>query len=119
MIGNPFGVAGHLLPRSGCRPESGVAASAHLGTAMTRSRLFLVAFALVAVGVGAFFLVRYLNKSPGTTNTLIPGTAQTRKVAVEVPALRFADVTEKSGARFRHFGRATPQKLLPETMGGG
>jgi hypothetical protein len=86
---------------------------------MNRSRIGVLLALLAVVGVGAFLLVRYFNKSPGTTNTLNPGTAQTRKAVVEVPALKFTDVTERSGVRFRHFNGATPQKLLPETMGGG
>lgn len=33
--------------------------------------------------------------------------------------LTFTDVTDQAGLRFRHTSGATPQKLLPETMGSG
>jgi enediyne biosynthesis protein E4 len=85
---------------------------------VTRSRLVPLLVALVAVGVGAFFAVRYLNKSPGQRTTFNPGKAHTRAVA-DVPAIKFTDVTEASGVRFKHTNGATPQKLLPETMGSG
>jgi hypothetical protein len=35
------------------------------------------------------------------------------------PPVRFTDITDTSGIRFRHFSGATPRKLLPETMGAG
>jgi hypothetical protein len=35
------------------------------------------------------------------------------------PAVRFADVTERSGVRFVHSSGASSKKLLPETMGSG
>jgi hypothetical protein len=33
--------------------------------------------------------------------------------------VRFTNVTDKAGIRFSHFNGATPEKLLPETMGSG
>src|SRR4051794_34859078 len=36
-----------------------------------------------------------------------------------VPTVRFTDVTESAGIRFRHVNGAAGKKLLPETMGGG
>jgi hypothetical protein len=75
-------------------------------------------FVLAAISVGAFFLVRWLGKSPGVGKPHIPGTAIVRQPK-EVPAVNFTDVTGTSGIRFKHENGATPQKLLPETMGGG
>src|SRR5689334_18580681 len=86
---------------------------------MKRSRVGMLLALLILVGVGAYLVVLYFNKSPGTTNIFNPRPAETRKAAAEVPAVRFVDVTDKSGVRFHHFNAATPQKLLPETMGGG
>lgn len=37
----------------------------------------------------------------------------------EVPIVRFTDLTARAGIRFRHTNGATPNKLLPETMGSG
>src|SRR5258708_514887 len=85
---------------------------------MTRFRCFVIALVLVAAGVGGFYLYRWLTKSPGQATQLKSGDAHVRIIA-DVPAIRFVDVTEKSGINFRHFNGATPQKLLPETMGGG
>jgi len=83
------------------------------------SRLTVIVVVLiVAAGVGGYAAYRYLNKSPGTTGSIDPGRPEVRAHR-EVPAIRFTDVTEKSGIRFKHFNGATPQKLLPETMGGG
>jgi enediyne biosynthesis protein E4 len=83
-----------------------------------KSRIFIAIIALIGVGVGVYFLVHWLNKSPGNVTPHDPGPAITRQVA-EVPAIRFTDVTPGSGIKFKHENGATPQKLLPETMGGG
>lgn len=37
----------------------------------------------------------------------------------EPPSVRFTDVTEAAGIRFKHVNGAAGDKLLPETMGGG
>jgi hypothetical protein len=37
----------------------------------------------------------------------------------DAPGVRFTDVTESAGLRFRHTNGATGRKLLPETMGSG
>ena len=36
-----------------------------------------------------------------------------------IPQVRFTDITALAGIRFEHFGGATGEKLLPETMGSG
>lgn len=36
-----------------------------------------------------------------------------------LPRIPFTDVTDSAGVRFEHFGGATGEKLLPETMGSG
>ncbi len=38
---------------------------------------------------------------------------------VRFPDVRFVDVTDRAGIRFRHVSGATGRKLLPETMGSG
>src|SRR5262245_10795776 len=85
---------------------------------MLKSRVLAAVIVLLAAGAGGFFLVKYLNKSSAGAGHIDPGTAQQRK-AIDVPRVGFTDVTEKSGVHFRHTNWATPQKLLPETMGGG
>jgi hypothetical protein len=73
---------------------------------------------VVAIGVGAFFLAKWLNKPKEHVAPHNPGPAITRHMA-DVPAIRFTDVTLSSGVSFKHENGATPFKLLPETMGGG
>jgi hypothetical protein len=43
----------------------------------------------------------------------------TGPVSLPIPAVRFADITEAAGIRFRHCNGAIGKKLLPETMGSG
>jgi hypothetical protein len=64
---------------------------------------FLVASLLL--GVGVFLVCGWF--WPATPDPLA------------VPKVRFTDVTEAAGIRFRHFNGAAGQKLLPETMGSG
>ncbi len=45
--------------------------------------------------------------------------ASSKPVADEAPAVVFTDVTEKAGIHFQHVNGASPEKWLPETMGGG
>jgi hypothetical protein len=86
---------------------------------MSRYRLVAAVIVFAVAGVGGFFLVKYLNRSPGQQVTHQPGAAEKRHSSVDVPAVRFIDVTDPSGVKFVHSSGATPQKLLPETMGGG
>jgi hypothetical protein len=41
------------------------------------------------------------------------------RVAIKVPEVTFADVTEQANIAFEHYNGAAGSKLLPETMGGG
>src|SRR4051794_14438894 len=84
---------------------------------MTSTRLVLLAAALatLAGGIGAYFL---LKKRAEETATIKPPEAHKRTTA-EVPTVRFTDVTAKSGIAFYHTNGYTPNKLMPETMGGG
>jgi enediyne biosynthesis protein E4 len=51
------------------------------------------------------------------TQLTAPAAAQTK--AVELPSVKFTDVTKEAGIDFVHFNAASPEKLLPETMGSG
>ncbi|MBA4191642.1 MAG: CRTAC1 family protein [Planctomycetaceae bacterium] len=82
-----------------------------------RRSIAVVGFIVVAVGVG-FGVYRFLDKPTAAPTPLTPGTPHLR-AAVEVPTVRFTDVTRESGVAFRHENGAFGKKLLPETMGGG
>src|SRR5437879_5324319 len=38
---------------------------------------------------------------------------------IQIPQVRFTDITDKAGIRFRHTNGSFGKKLLPETMGSG
>ncbi len=50
---------------------------------------------------------------------LIPGSTTPAEGRAPFPDVRFVDVTERAGLRFRHVSGAAGRKLLPETMGAG
>jgi len=86
---------------------------------MLKSRLlFPTIVLLAAAGIGAFYLVKWLNKPKEIVTPIEPGKPRVR-ATIEVPDIRFTDVTGPSGVLFKHTNGATPNKLLPETMGGG
>jgi hypothetical protein len=70
--------------------------------------------ALLAVLMGgAFLLHRYLHPTDDDSGR------PDGKEALPVPAVRFTDITQAAGIRFRHVNGAAGKKLLPETMGSG
>ncbi|MBI4606406.1 MAG: CRTAC1 family protein [Planctomycetes bacterium] len=85
-----------------------------------RGALAAFALVLIAVAGGAVLWHRLSRPSqaayipaPEKPAELVPQTGAAR---VEV---RFVDITEAAGIRFRHTNGARGKKLLPETMGGG
>ncbi len=72
---------------------------------------------LAAGGVLAFLLPGWMKPPPQTGSVTIDPTKP--PADVPVPPVRFTNVTDKAGIRFRHVNGATPEKLLPETMGAG
>src|SRR5437762_7824528 len=85
---------------------------------MTRTQIILVSAVVVAAAAGGYGVYLWLHKPAVTGTPLTPGARRARGAGV-VPAVRFTDVTVPSMVHFRHENGATPQKLLPETMGGG
>jgi hypothetical protein len=88
---------------------------------MRRVRLRWLVFGLLLTGgavAGIYSLKRYLDPSKGIGGTPEINDPRNR-VAVPVPAVRFTDITERAGIRFRHANGASGRKLLPETMGAG
>ncbi len=88
-----------------------------IGRAFRRS---LLVIALIAIGGVAVFL---LTQDSGTVEVTREKDAGEitglPKIDVDIPSVRFTDVTEAAGIDFVNVNGATGEKLLPETMGGG
>ena len=82
-------------------------------------RWSVAAFAICAVIVLAVVI---LNRKPQPVPTVeqeVGLPALRESVPVELPTIRFTDVTQSGGTLFVHENGAVGNKLLPETMGGG
>ena len=95
-----------------------VADDAKIATAF-RSSLVVIGL-LVLIAVGGFLVVKFWPKEEAEelTGELIAPTTRTTE-EVEVPKVKFTDMTEAAGIDFAHVNGAQGLKLLPETMGGG
>jgi hypothetical protein len=74
---------------------------------------------LIAAGAG---LLLYLKKKPAPPPpkvTRIEAPVVQSFAGVEVPQVKFTDITAAAGINFLHNNGAAGDKLLPETMGGG
>src|SRR6185503_13626397 len=88
-----------------------------VGKAFAWSVVAFIIIGATAVG-GIIYAKRARPKAaPKVTQLSAPTTAVAK--AVEVPTVKFTDVTASAGIRFTHFNSASPEKLLPETMGAG
>jgi len=88
-----------------------------VGKAFVWSAVALLAIAVAVVG-GIIYAKRTRPKAaPKVTHLTAPALAPAK--SVEIPTVKFTDITVASGIRFTHFNSASPEKLLPETMGAG
>lgn len=74
---------------------------------------------LVVLGLGVYAATRPSKKQfvEKKTETALP---QERKAAtVQIPDIRFTDITDQSGINYSHYDGKQGERLLPETMGGG
>src|SRR5213593_3727020 len=79
-----------------------------------------IALAVLAICGGAFIWISSRKPAKGSaklTNLSAPSSAATK--AVEIPNVKFTDITAESGIHFSHNNGAYGDKLLPETMGSG
>jgi len=88
-----------------------------IGRAFRRS--LLVIGALAAVGVVLFLSTRDREAFEEIREMDFGGIAGLPEVNVDVPRVRFTDVTRSAGIDYVHVSGATGEKFLPETMGGG
>lgn len=96
--------------------------SAHLddrvvGKAFRWSVVALLVIALLAAGAIIYSKRARPKAAPQMTKLTAPASAQAQ--AAEIPVVKFTDVTAAAGISFSHFNSASPEKLLPETMGAG
>lgn len=90
---------------------------AEIGQALRRSMLGLVL--LIGIGAGLTYWLSRPEPPPPIRETEL-AKVETREIPdVQLPVVRFTDVTDELGIDFEHNNGATGAKLLPETMGGG
>ena len=88
-----------------------------VGKAFRWSAVALVVIAAAVIG-GVIYARREKPKAaPQVTQLSAPAAAAQR--AAKVPIVKFTDVTASAGITFTHYNGASPEKLLPETMGAG
>jgi enediyne biosynthesis protein E4 len=83
-----------------------------------RRRDFLILSALSAGGLGLLSNLG-CNSKVNIGSPAPEIAAPLSRVKVDPPKIRFTDITEKAGIRFKHVTGAFSKKLLPETMGSG
>jgi hypothetical protein len=88
-----------------------------IGRAFRWSALAFVAIGLSVAGI-LYFARRPAPAPPAKVSDVKPPTSGPSG-DVDVPSVRFTDVTRESGITFVHNNGAYGDKLLPETMGGG
>lgn len=88
-----------------------------IGRAFRWSAVVLVL--LIGAGAGAFFVLKRKPAPPPPKVTQIDAPVAQSFAAVQVPTVKFTDITAAAGVNFVHNNGAAGDKLLPETMGGG
>ncbi len=78
-----------------------------------------IAAVLAVIGAGLWFALKPKPTKPVEKLTPIPAPRVAVAPQVDVPSVRFTDITKAAGIGFRHVNGAYGDKLLPETMGGG
>ena len=88
-----------------------------VGKAFVWSAIAFIAIAALVIG-GIIYARRTKPKrAPNVTQLSAPASAAISPVAI--PKVKFTDITTAAGINFTHYNSASPEKLLPETMGAG
>jgi hypothetical protein len=82
-------------------------------------RISMVVLAIAASAGGAVFWLKHRPDEIIVDEPLPPKTYTVRDKAIDLPSIRFTEVTDQSGIDFVHESGAAGEKLLPESMGGG
>jgi hypothetical protein len=104
-------------PRRPDEEEISTYDEATIGRAFKFSAIALVT--LIVIGSGAFLVLKRKPAPPPEKVTKLAAPVAQTFEKVEVPPVKFTDVTAESGITFKHNNGAQGEKLLPETMGGG
>jgi hypothetical protein len=88
-----------------------------IGRAFRWSAIALIA--LLVVGGGIYLFIKKKPAAPPAKMTQINAPISQSFAGIEVPSVRFTDITAAAGISFIHNNGAQGEKLLPETMGGG
>lgn len=97
--------------------ETAAADDSVIHGALVRSLIFIASAAAAITAA-----VLWLNRTPAaavTAQTQLIEPAKRELPPLEIPTVRFANVTQSAGIRFSRVNGARGEKLLPETMGGG
>ena len=74
---------------------------------------------LLVVGTGLFWWLKRPPAPPPQRLAALASPVAAPPAPVELPRVRFTNITRESGITFSHHSGARGEKLLPETMGGG
>ena len=84
-------------------------------------RVLLLVVIIAVIGIALAFFVRWRIDRQANAGSVggLPNTPEARRIAAEIPAVKFTDITVEAGITYTHVNGAAGEKLLPETMGGG
>jgi len=89
-----------------------------IGTALRWSLVIFVGLALVVASIMALGRMRTPGKEGIPSALSMPRNPESTVLSA-MPRVGFTDITALAGIHFEHYGGATGEKLLPETMGSG
>lgn len=98
-------------------PETGEQDDEVIGRAFRWSASVILGLLIVAGGI--VWWQRQASPPDPIRITDIDSPEVRKRPTVEIPTVKFSDVTQEAGIHFVHENGASGEKLLPETMGGG
>ena len=98
-------------------PETGEQDDEVIGRAFRWSAAVILGLLIVAGGIAWWQMQESPAESIRITDIDIPEVR--KRPTVEIPTVKFSDVTREAGIHYVHESGASGEKLLPETMGGG
>src|SRR5438046_8619105 len=88
-----------------------------VGKAFTRSAIAFLVIATVVIAGVIYAKQKKTEVKKQVTQLTAPAVAAAK--TADIPTVKFTDITAQAGIDFIHFNSASPEKLLPETMGAG